>query len=56
MAYDDILGEEEPKDHTTTQSIIEALKQANKEKDEMISDLIKQVTELERQIEYERSI
>ena len=57
MAFDDILGERKNnKIEVDKDSLIKALEDNVKAKQKMIEDLIRQVTELERQIENKEQI
>lgn len=53
ICYDDILGEKEKKEESkqTKDGLIRALKYNVKKKQNIIEDLFRKITELERQIE-----
>lgn len=49
--YNDILGDEEKIKEPTEETILEAMKANIQGKDQMIHNLLKQITELERKVE-----
>lgn len=49
--FDDILGEKKKQIERDTESLIRALEDNVAEKQNIIEDLIRQITELERQVE-----
>jgi hypothetical protein len=54
--FNDILGEKDKKPEVSTKDLISALKANIAAKEELINDLLDQITKLEQQLEYERQL
>jgi len=53
--FNDILGEKKKESRPTTEEIMDAMEYNINKKQEIIDDLLKRITELERQLEEEKT-